>query len=176
MPLWRTSRIAIFISAGDRLTCVTSARSCRVDYARLADLRYQLRRFLGRREDAARSAGVEPQQYALLLQLKGLKGRRPATIGALAERLQIRHHSAVELVDRLVARRMVDRRRNGHDGRAVEVTLRPAGEAVLRRLSLYSTAELRSDGPALVSVLRRLMRRQRRTANGSKSQRRGGMR
>jgi DNA-binding MarR family transcriptional regulator len=79
-------------------------------------------------------------------------------------------------VDRLVARRMVDRRRNGHDGRAVEVALRPAGEAVLRRLSLYSTAELRSDGPALVSVLRRLMRRQRRTANGSKSQRRGGMR
>jgi DNA-binding MarR family transcriptional regulator len=155
---------------------VTGARSCRVDYARLADVRYQLRRFLGRREDAARSAGVEPQQYALLLQLKGLQGRRPATIGTLAERLQIRHHSAVELVDRLVARRMVDRRRNGDDGRAVEVTLRPAGEAVLRRLSLYSTAELRSDGPALVNVLRRLMRRQRRTANGSKAQRRGDTR
>jgi DNA-binding MarR family transcriptional regulator len=151
-------------------------RRRRVDYAKLADLRYQLRRFLGRRESVARSAGVEPQQYALLLQLKGLEGRRPATIGALAERLQIRHHSAVELVDRLVARRMVDRRRNGHDGRAVEVTLRPAGEAVLRRLSLYSTAELKSDGPALVSVLRRLMRRQRRTSNGSKSHGRGGER
>jgi DNA-binding MarR family transcriptional regulator len=152
---------------------VRSERSSRVDYARLADLRYQLRRFLGRREDAARAAGVEPQQYALLLQLKGLQRRRPVTIGTLAERLQIRHHSAVELVDRLVARRLVDRRRNGHDGRAVEVMLRPAGEAVLRRLALYSTAELRSDGPALVSVLGRLMRRQRRTANGSK---RGGRR
>lgn len=166
----------MFISAGDRLISVTHARRGRVDYARLADLRYQLRRFLGQRESAARSAGVEPQQYALLLQLKGLQGRRPATIGTLAERLQIRHHSAVELVDRLVARRLVDRRRNGDDGRAVEVTLRPAGEAVLRRLALYSTAELRSDGPALVTVLRRLMRRQRRTANGSNAQRRGGAR
>ena len=155
---------------------MTHARRRRVDYAVLADVRYQLRRFLGRRETVARSAGIEPQQYALLLQLKGLEGRQAATIGALAERLQIRHHSAVELVDRLVARRLVDRRRNGEDGRAVEVTLRPAGEAVLRRLALYSTAELRSDGPALVSVLRRLMRRQRRTANGSKSQRRGGAR
>jgi DNA-binding MarR family transcriptional regulator len=144
-----------------------------VDYARLADLRYQLRRFLGRREEAIRSAGVEPQQYALLLQLKGLKGRGAATIGALAERLQIRHHSAVELVDRLVARRMVDRRRNGRDGRAVEVALRPAGQAVLRRLALNSTAELRSDGPALVRVLKRLIRQQGRTTSRT-SQRRGG--
>src|SRR5919108_4619965 len=88
VPPCRTSRIARFISAGDRLTCVAHARRRRVDYARLADLRYQLRRFLGRRESAARSAGVEPQQYALLLQLKGLAGRRPATIGTLAERLQ----------------------------------------------------------------------------------------
>jgi DNA-binding MarR family transcriptional regulator len=155
---------------------VVHGRSSRLDYAVLADLRYQLRRFLGRREGVARAAGIEPQQYALLLQLKGLEGRRPATIGTLAERLQIRHHSAVELVDRLVARRMVDRKRNGDDGRAVEVTLRPAGTAVLRRLALYSTAELRSDGPELVSVLRRLIRRQRRSANGSKSQRRGGAR
>ena len=55
---------------------MASVRRSRVDYARLADLRYQLRRFLGRREEAARSAGVEPQQYAVLLQLKGLEGRR----------------------------------------------------------------------------------------------------
>jgi DNA-binding MarR family transcriptional regulator len=166
----------MFISPRDRLICVRKRCGLRVDYARLADLRYQLRRFLGCGEEAARSAGVEPQQYALLLQLKGLEGRRIATIGALAERLQIRHHSAVELVDRLVARRMVDRRRNGDDGRAVEVALRPAGQAVLRRLALYSTAELRSDGPALVSVLKRLIRQQSRTTRGSKSQRRGGAR
>jgi hypothetical protein len=73
----------------------------RIDYATLADLRYHIRRFLRRREVAARAAGIEPQQYLVLLQLKGLEGRHPPTIGALAERLQIRHHAAVQLVDRL---------------------------------------------------------------------------
>jgi len=75
-----------------------------VDYATLAEWRYQLRRLIGRRETAARTAGVEPQQYVLLLQIKGLEARGAVTIGMLAERLQIRHHSAVELVDRLVKR------------------------------------------------------------------------
>src|SRR5882724_5060578 len=141
-----------------------------VDYGTLADLRYHIRRFLRRREEAARAAGIEPQQYLLLLQLKGLEDRGPTTVGALAERLQIRHHSAVELVDRLVERDMVARRRDSHDRREVSVTLRPAGEAVLRKLALYSMEELRTEGPELVRVLRRLMpgrgraRREQRTA------------
>src|SRR5262249_53379717 len=71
-------------------------------YGFLGDLRSQIRRFLRVRETAARAAGVEPQQYLLLLQVKGLEGRQPATIGALAERLQLRHHSVVQLVNRLV--------------------------------------------------------------------------
>lgn len=171
----RSRRIADFISPGDRLAYMARSSGSRVDYARLAELRYQLRRFLGRREEAARAAGVEPQQYALLLQLKGLEGRRRMTIGALAERLQIRHHSAVELVDRLAARGMVGRRRNGDDGRAVEVALRPAGQAVLRRLAHYSTAELHRDGRALVTVLERLIRQQRRTS-GTRRERQGGAR
>lgn len=127
-----------------------------MDYATLAEWRYQLRRFLGARELAARTAGVEPQQYLLLLQVKGLEGRRPTTIGALAERLHIRHHSAVELVDRLVARGMVVRRRAGSDRRQVVVGLRARGERVLRRLALLSLAELRSEAPQLVRTLRRL--------------------
>jgi len=95
---------------------------------------------------------------------------KPTTVGALAERLQIRHHSAVELVDRLVERDMVARRRDSLDRREVSVTLRPAGEAVLRKLALYSMEELRTEGPELVQVLRRLMpgraraRREQRTA------------
>ena len=129
-----------------------------MDYATLAEWRYQLRRFLGRREVAARAAGVEPQQYLLLLQVKGLEDRRAATIGTLAERLHIRHHSAVELVDRLVDRDMVSRRRHAGDRRQVVVTLRPAGEAVLRRLALSSLAELRSEAPTLLVTLRRLVR------------------
>ena len=129
-----------------------------MNYATLAEWRYQLRLLLGRRETAARAAGVEPQQYVLLLQIKGLEARGAVTIGMLAERLQIRHHSAVELVDRLVKRGMVSRRRHDGDRRQVVVKLRAAGEAVLRRLALHSLAELRAEAPALVATLRRLIR------------------
>lgn len=128
-----------------------------VDYWTLAELRYQIRRFQRTRELAAREAGVEPQQYLLLLQLKGLGGGQSATIGALAERLQLRHHSTVGLVDRLVRRGFVTRRRDDRDARGVLVELRPAGEAVLRRLALFSVEELKTEGPALVAALKRLI-------------------
>jgi DNA-binding MarR family transcriptional regulator len=130
-----------------------------IDYPTLAELRYRIRKFLRVREVAAHAAGVEPQQYLVLLQLKGLEGRRPPTIGVLAERLQIRHHSVVELVDRLARRGMVARRRDTRDRRGVVVELRAKGQAVLRRLALQSLADLETQGPALVSVLRRLIPR-----------------
>src|SRR5881628_1615979 len=85
-------------------------RSPAVDYHTLADFRYRLRRFLRARELAARTAGVAPQQYLVLLQIKGSYGREPPTIGVLAERLQKQHHGVVQLVDRLVERGMVARR------------------------------------------------------------------
>src|SRR3989449_5889225 len=122
-----------------------------VDYQALADLRYQVRRFLRTREVAARAAAVAPQQYVLLLQVKGLDGREPPTIRALAERLQTQHHAVVQLVDRLAARDMVARRRDVRDRREVLVELRPAGEAVLRPLAGPPGAGLRAEGPALVS-------------------------
>ena len=132
------------------------------DYHALADLRYQVRRFLRVRELAARKIGVAPRHYQLLLELKGLEGRRPATIGALAERLQLHHHSIVGLIDRLVARRLVRRRPAPRDGRQVVIQLQPRGETVLRRLALHSLAELRMDGPALVAALTRVLRTSRR--------------
>ena len=128
-----------------------------VDYWTLAELRYYIRRFLRARELAAREAGVEPQQYLLLLQVKGLGRGQPATISALAERLQLRHHSTVGLVDRLVRRGFVVRRHDSHDRREVLVELRPAGEALLRRLALFSVEELKTEGPALVAALKRLI-------------------
>src|SRR5213596_400174 len=85
-------------------------RSPAVDYHTLADFRYRLRRFLRARELAARTAGVAPQQYLVLLQIKGSYGRELPTIGVLAERLQTQHHGVVQLVDRLVERGMVARR------------------------------------------------------------------
>jgi DNA-binding MarR family transcriptional regulator len=127
----------------------------------LAELRYQIRRFLRTREVAAREAGIEPQQYLLLLQAKGLQRRQPVTLSVLAERLQLRHHSTVGLVDRLAGRGMVARRTDPGDRRTVQVVLRPAGEAVLERLVRHSLRELGTEGPALVSALRRLTRSRR---------------
>lgn len=144
--------------------------SPRVDYWTLAELRYQIRRFLSVRERAARGAGIEPQQYLVLLQLKGLEG--PVTIGTLAERLQIRHHSAVELVDRLAKRGMVVRRRDRRDGRGVVVELRSPGAAVLRKLATYSVEELQTGGPAFAEVLTRLVGRKPRSRSASMRRRR----
>ena len=128
-----------------------------VDYWTLAELRYQIRRFLRVREDAARAAGIEPQQYQLLLQIKGMQGHQPPTIATLAERLQLRHHSTVELIDRLVDRGMLVRRPGTDDRREVRIALKPSGEAILRRLAIHSLEELETEGPALVSTLRRLV-------------------
>ena len=128
-----------------------------LDYRALADLRYLIRRFLRVREVAARAAGVEPQQYVVLLQIKGLEGYEAATLSVLAERLQIRHHAVVQLVDRLASRDMVERRRDGRDRREVVVRMRPRGEKVLNRLAGYSLAELTTEGPSLVASLNRLV-------------------
>ena len=128
-----------------------------IDYETLAEFRYQMRRFLRVRELAARAAGVAPQQYLVLLQIRGVAARQPVTISVLAERLQIHHHSAVQLVDRLSRQGLVERRRDGRDRRSVVVELRPRGEALLRKLAEYSIAELKTEGPALASSLRRLV-------------------
>src|SRR6202049_1381512 len=127
------------------------------DYESLAELRYQIRRFLHFSEQAARQTGIEPRQHQLMLTLKGLPtGTRPR-IGALAERLQIQHHSAVELVNRLAAGGYVRRHRGGEDRREVLLSLTPKGEKILRELSLHHQAELRLRGPALVAALKRAM-------------------
>ena len=127
------------------------------DYQSLADLRYEIRKFLHFSEQAARAAGVEPHQHQFMLALKGLpKGVRPR-IGELAERLQIRHHSAVELVNRLSAGGYIRRHRAEDDRREVLLALTPGGERALRELSLHHRHELRLRGPALVAALKRAM-------------------
>jgi DNA-binding MarR family transcriptional regulator len=140
-----------------------------VDYQSLAELRYQIRRFLYFSEQAAREARLEPRQHQLMLTLKGLPvGTRPR-IGELAERLQIQHHSTVELVNRLAAGGYVKRHRGGEDHREVLLSLTPKGEKILRELSLHHKAELRMRGPALVAALKRAMQ----TGNGADAMRSG---
>src|SRR6266403_3726127 len=137
------------------------------DYTSLAELRYQIRCFLSFSEQAARAAGLEPRQHQLMLSLKGLPNNARPTIGELAERLQIQHHSTVELVNRLSAAGYVRRKRDGEDRREVLLALTPKGEKVLQELSLHHRSELRSAGPALVEALRRAMRGTR-NSNGSR--------
>jgi DNA-binding MarR family transcriptional regulator len=129
------------------------------DYEALAELRYQVRRFLHFSEQASQQAGLEPRQHQLMLTMKGLPGGIRPTSGELAERLQIRHNSAVELANRLATGGYVRRRRGGknEDRREVLLSLTPKGERILRDLSLNHQAELRMRGPALVAALKRAM-------------------
>ena len=126
------------------------------DYQALAEFRYQLRRFLRFSEEAAREAGLEPQQHQLMLAVKGQRDAGGPRISYLAERLQIQHHSAVELVDRLARKGLIRRSRGGEDRREVQVRLTTRGEKVLGELTLHTRAELRSAAPALVATLRKL--------------------
>src|SRR5690242_1957143 len=130
---------------------MSSARLTVAEYRALAAFRYEIRRFLRFSERAARSAGLEPQQHQLLLALKGLPEGGHATIGVLADRLQIEHHSAVELVDRMAAHDLVRRVRAEDDRRSVRVEMTERGDAALGLLSVFHRTELRSVAPALWS-------------------------
>ena len=127
------------------------------DYRALAEFRYQIRRFLRFSEQIARRAGIEPQQQQLLLAIKGLPEGRKATISELAERLQVQHHSTVELVDRLADRGVVERQRDEVDQRRVIVSLTAEGEEVLSQLANLTFIELRTTGPVLVQALSSLL-------------------
>jgi DNA-binding MarR family transcriptional regulator len=127
----------------------------------MAELRYQIRRFLRFSENAARQAGIEPQQHQLLLAVRGLpEGIRP-TVGVLAERMQLQHHSTVELIDRLVDRGFLCRLRATDDRRQVLVKLTHDGEEFLEKLSRHHLQELQSVGPTFVKVLQTLIENSR---------------
>jgi DNA-binding MarR family transcriptional regulator len=123
------------------------------DYRALADFRYELHRYLGLSDRAARSAGLHPGQYRLLLIAKGLPEGIEPTIGTLAERLGLRHHSTVELVDRLEQSGLIYRERNDRHRSFVFVRITPKGEAILRKLVLSRKKELQRAGPILVKAL-----------------------
>jgi DNA-binding MarR family transcriptional regulator len=127
------------------------------DYQALAELRYQIRRFLHFSEQAARRMDLEPQQHQLMLALKGLPPGVLPTVKTLAERMQTQHHSTVELVNRLSRAGLVRRSRTGEDRRQVLLTLTPKAEKMLSELSMGHQAELRTQGPALVAALERVM-------------------
>jgi DNA-binding MarR family transcriptional regulator len=107
----------------------------KADFERLSEFRYQLRRFLHVSESILRSENITPVQYLMLLHIKGMRGRRWATIAELAERLQTVHHGVVTLVSRCEAAAFVERRQSKADRRQVEVHLLPYGEQRLTRVA-----------------------------------------
>ncbi|MHB8376432.1 MAG: MarR family transcriptional regulator [Dehalococcoidia bacterium] len=127
------------------------------DYRALAEFRARIRRFLHFSEDLARRSGVEPAQYQLMLAIKGTPEDRPPTISYLCNALQIRHHSAVELVNRTEARALVARFREAPDRRLVFVRLTEDGDRALAALAAHHLAELRTAGPALVRALESIL-------------------
>ena len=129
------------------------------EYIALAELRYQIRRFLNFSEAEARVAKVEPQQHQLLLVLAALRPSQKPTIRTVAERLQIQHHSAVELVKRSVERNLVERRTAVHDRREASLRVTARGKRVLRRLSVAHRRELRLVAPVLLRALASLVHR-----------------
>ena len=134
-----------------------------IDFQALAEFRHQIRKFLHFSESAAREAGIEPQQHQLLLAVKGIPEGVTPTIGEIATRLQIVHHSAVELVDRLEEQGLVQRRRGSEDRRQVLLALTPKGERILRELSVHHRGDLQENGARLIAALRRAMAPVRRT-------------
>ena len=122
----------------------------KADFEALARFRFGIRRYLRFSEETVRRHGVTPQQYQLMLALKGFPGRDWAVVRELAERLQLRHHSTVELVDRAQAEGLVRRSPHPADARAVRVALTPAGEELLGRLSALHRDELRRMDAVLV--------------------------
>jgi len=127
------------------------------DFKAMAELRYQIRRFLRFSENAAREAGIEPQQHQLLLTVRGLPDSLKPTVGVLAERMQLQHHSTVELIDRLVDRGFLCRLRATDDRRKVLVKLTHDGEEFLNNLSLHHLQELQATGPRFVKILQTLI-------------------
>jgi DNA-binding MarR family transcriptional regulator len=127
------------------------------EYRGLAELRYRIRRFLQEGDDTARQAQLEPQHYLLLLAIRGLPEGQEATIRTLAERLSLRHHSTVELVDRMEGHGYVKRTRGREDRRQVLVSLQPRGEKLLEQVVQQRIIELRANGRALVEAISGLL-------------------
>lgn len=126
------------------------------DYETLANFRYAIRRFLQFSKERARAVGLQPQQHQALLAIMGMPGRMEATVGEIAERLQIEHHSAVGLVQRLEAQGYASRRRDSKDRRQVIVSVTESGHDLLEVLSKAHREEIVRIGHELAEPIRRL--------------------
>lgn len=145
------------LSGGKKGSQVVTA----AEYQALAEFRYQLAGFLRRRRKVAEQAGLEPQQYELLLAVRGLPSEKRPSIKQIAEQLKLQHHSAVELTTRLVKRGLVRRERCQEDRRSVLLSLTKEGEKALNRVVEYSLMQLQEEAPQLLKTLGQLVKKSR---------------
>jgi len=132
----------------------SSSRRGTVDYETIARFRFELRSFLAFSEIEANRSGLTAQQYQALMAIRGFSTSAPVSIGDLARYMLIRHHTAVELVDRMVKLKILSRSIDPSDGRRVLLELTGAGERRLRRLYRIHVHELRTMGPTLTKMLK----------------------
>lgn len=127
------------------------------EYRRLSEFRFQIRRFLRFSEDAARARGLEPQQHQTLLAVKGAPAGQAPTIAFLANRMQLTHHTMVELVDRVVEKGLAKRTPSSTDRRSTLVELTPEGSKVLGELSVLTYAEIQLKFVELLEALQHVL-------------------
>jgi DNA-binding MarR family transcriptional regulator len=139
------------------------------EYQALAELRRRIRKFVHEGDAVASAAGLEPQQYLLLLMIRGIPEGQEATVSNLAERLVLKHHSVVELIDRLETHGYVRRNRSREDRRSVLVSLLPRGEKILQDVAQHRIGELRATGAALVNAISSLLQNGRGSLNKKES-------
>jgi DNA-binding MarR family transcriptional regulator len=127
------------------------------DYEALAEFRYLLRKFLRFSKDFLRNTGdLNPEQYEALLAIKACAAPNGLTISQLSERLQVRHHSAVNIVDRLVEAKLITREAGETDRRRRHVQLTAKGETLIEKLAVVHRTEIRGRSTEMMKALERL--------------------
>jgi DNA-binding MarR family transcriptional regulator len=147
---------------------VTRSPISDAEYRALAELRYRIRHFIQEGDDAAHRSNLEAQQYLMLLAIRGLPQGAVATIRTLAERMALKHHSAVELIDRLESHGLVRRGRSQGDKREVRVSLLPQGSKLLDRVARERLSELKASGAGLADAITALVERKHPSPGATK--------
>ena len=126
-------------------------------YRRLAEFRYQMRRFLHFSQEAAAASGLHPRQYQLLQVIAGIPEEMSPTIAAVASRLCLRHNSAVELVSRTIEQGLLRKAPDPIDNRRLLLQITAAGHRLLGSLTEFHLRELDESGPELIRALKRVL-------------------
>ncbi len=145
------------ISAQKRISALPRSVAIKdKDYFVLASFRRELRNFLNFSEQAAQNRGLTPKQHQAILAIRGFEDASGVTVGDLAEHLHLKHHTAVELVDRLVRAKLVVRKTDREDRRRVLLNLTGKANAALKGLSGIHMAEIRRNAPGMIKLLKQL--------------------